>query len=700
MTENSDLPNELEQKQFALLKILRATLTLPAQVTLYATALGAIFLVSGVSLPSTLSLIASGVGANALSNILERIARGESVSNDEIVGQVQAAIEESSVANKLQANETQVMIAKLFRQCDVLKFAVESNEFNILQRIEQQAKQFDTLNSELHDDFSEIRNEIRKIATQDQAHKIIELQELQLHRMGQIESLLKQHLPVPSQVSQLDRVALSTRAHHQVTIAESEMELSKNSANSDQWLKQAKAYYNLEDIDKAIIAINRAWEFGHQDVEVKSIRGCILAEYAIAHKGPRSMFYEAIELFNSLRGAGIHLSSIEYNIGNCFAGLNDHQEAIVYFDRALGENPPKDLAAQIWKNRGTSYFHLGNHEEEFSCYKKALELDSNLFEAYASWAATELRRNDFQHARDLLEDAFKTNPEQESSSASQLYSLAYALWRLGELEKAYWRINQALSLQPSYQDSLLLKMHLLTALWRKNKDFISDAVKFIESWIVDHPDDDGAISELYLIYDADDQRMESRAALERFALLTDASAEALYQYAMVLEREGKEQESVLYLENAFRKNQDHHIVHALARLNRKIGDYPSAIEFYKLALRDVSNPLGIFHSIANCYHSLERYRDCVSILATAIIVEPRDKDSWNNLCFSLHVLNKDGLFSIFLYYIHKLGKRIVSDEEAEAAVDELISRLSVDFGDEFVDAIRQAAAPYQTTAPD
>jgi hypothetical protein len=80
------------QKQSALLRILKATVTLPAQVTLYASALGAIALAADVNLPPILAAVAGGAGVNALSNILERVARGEPVPDEEIRRQVQSAI--------------------------------------------------------------------------------------------------------------------------------------------------------------------------------------------------------------------------------------------------------------------------------------------------------------------------------------------------------------------------------------------------------------------------------------------------------------------------------------------------------------------------------------------------------------------------------------------------------------------------------
>jgi len=93
-------------KQSALLRILKATTTLPARVTFYASALGAIALIPAATMPPALAALAGGVGINALSSILERVAKGETVTDEEIQRQVQAAIADSDIANLLRTSSS------------------------------------------------------------------------------------------------------------------------------------------------------------------------------------------------------------------------------------------------------------------------------------------------------------------------------------------------------------------------------------------------------------------------------------------------------------------------------------------------------------------------------------------------------------------------------------------------------------------
>lgn len=189
MSEDNVLTSRSANTEQALLRMLKATVTLPAQLTFYAAALGAIALAAGVGLPPVLATIAAGVGVNALSSILERIARGEPVSDDEIRRQVKSAVEESQIADRLVARETQSMIARLFRQNDVLRTTVLGNEHNILERLTEQAQQYEVLFVELRSDVSLIYAEMQK--SQKQSAEMIALLRRIIDQLAVVQPTLK-----------------------------------------------------------------------------------------------------------------------------------------------------------------------------------------------------------------------------------------------------------------------------------------------------------------------------------------------------------------------------------------------------------------------------------------------------------------------------------------------------------------------------
>jgi len=79
MTDKNRMKNNSEQRRSALVRVLRAIGTLPAQMLFYGTVLGAVALAVGDPSPDALmgglALLAANVGVNTLSSILERVAR-------------------------------------------------------------------------------------------------------------------------------------------------------------------------------------------------------------------------------------------------------------------------------------------------------------------------------------------------------------------------------------------------------------------------------------------------------------------------------------------------------------------------------------------------------------------------------------------------------------------------------------------------
>jgi tetratricopeptide (TPR) repeat protein len=158
------------QKQSALLRILKATTTLPAQVTLYASALGAIALAAGAGLPPVLTAVAAGVGVNALSNLLERVARGEPVTEEEILQKVQSAIADSGIDKLLTEEEFQRAVARLHEWQASLACAIDQHEQTLIQRLDEQTRHYTALTVELR---ASISADLQKLATRGQGEEII-----------------------------------------------------------------------------------------------------------------------------------------------------------------------------------------------------------------------------------------------------------------------------------------------------------------------------------------------------------------------------------------------------------------------------------------------------------------------------------------------------------------------------------------------
>ncbi|MBZ0315253.1 MAG: tetratricopeptide repeat protein [Anaerolineae bacterium] len=490
------------------------------------------------------------------------------------------------------------------------------------------------------------------------------------HILGKIPSY------VVSALGEMERISLSPQAQHQARLTAIEIALNLTPSDVDAWKEKASIYYDLLDMEQAIFAINKAWEIDKSNLEIIWMRGSIFVEYANANrKEPKHLYHEAITLFNSVADQA-DPAILHYNLGNAYDGLREYEKAIEEFDLALSSKPPDDLAAQIWKNRGTCFFHLNNYREEIRSYRKALKHNPNLWEAYASWAATQLHNENFKEAHRLLLKAFKAYPYLETHGTPQIYSLAFSLWKLGKYTEAYQRVSQVLQNQPNYKDAIILKADILSYLWRNDTKYINDAIEFFNSMLLNEPTNIYFKGELYMLYEKKGEIQKAIRVLEEATREEDVPVRALYDYAKLLSGNGEYEKAIAQLERAVKVSQEHHIVHNLAIYKDKIGDYREAVQYYKLALIDTTHPIPILQSIGDCYFRLNEFENCVRIMVKLIQIDWMDSTWWGNLRFALLQL---GLAPAAIV-LNDIGERLfrgeaVSENEINNAIDKLFDLL-------------------------
>lgn len=470
------------------------------------------------------------------------------------------------------------------------------------------------------------------------------------------------------------------------------------SGNAESWVTLAIQYYTQHNYEKALAAIRKAKMLGASSVQYAMVHGSILTEYAITQRSQKKiLLHEAIALFEtaSSRMRYPEKATADYNIGNALSALGRYTEAVQRYDMALAEKPHANLAAQIWKNRGTVYYHLGNHEEEFASYQKALTLNPKLWEAYTSWAVTEAHLGNYARAKDLYLEALKVYPELGEQHPQQIYGLALVCWELGEFALSYEYVSLALSIMPDDGRSLSLKRQLLSSLWRKDSQYIMDALIFFRMWLQDDPTDMFVRRELYLLYHAQAEQQQASTLLSEAALSTNATPESLYYYACMLIDEGKILEAIDALEKAFQQKQGHAIVHKLAELKEQIGAYQEAIRLYKLILAD--NEPHMLQGIANCYHYLNEHEVCVWCCTRAILLDPSEESYWNNLVYSLIALDKLPCAAA-VERLRKNLMEILSEETPRRSPSDLsqllLEMIQTEFGESFVKSIIARQPPF------
>lgn len=140
------------QRQSALDQIisqLKTTGKYGAKIIAYGTALGAIAAIGGAQIPPELQLLASGVGVNILSNVIERIAHGENVTSEEIQCQVEAAIRSSKIEELLTEDKFSRALSVVVR--NQMRILTTVQGYTV--ELDQLSKRLSELSKLLHDHY-------------------------------------------------------------------------------------------------------------------------------------------------------------------------------------------------------------------------------------------------------------------------------------------------------------------------------------------------------------------------------------------------------------------------------------------------------------------------------------------------------------------------------------------------------------------
>lgn len=157
--------------QNTLLKVMKVLASMPAQALYYGSALAAIWSAGGVDLPGSLGAVVAAVGMNALSNMLERVARGDEVPEEEIRKTIESTLQNLEIEKLATSNEFQRAIAHMFRQYDLIRYAIQKGEIELTRTLSEQFKKQGILLEELqvelaavHDQTTEILDSVQQIA--------------------------------------------------------------------------------------------------------------------------------------------------------------------------------------------------------------------------------------------------------------------------------------------------------------------------------------------------------------------------------------------------------------------------------------------------------------------------------------------------------------------------------------------------------
>lgn len=199
---------------------------------------------------------------------------------------------------------------------------------------------------------------------------------------------------------------------------------------------------------------------------IEGMHACILVEHGINARSKLSI-QRGLRIFQKLTTDNPSWENY-YNLGNAQSELNNYDDAILSFKKALSYNAK---SAETWKNLGSVYFYIGQHDKEDEAMNKALEINPNLVEAIISKGVTALQiKSNFEEAVNYFEKAFKLSKDRTQSWPAIYHWYGIALLECGDFDQALLVIDKGLSLNPEISYLLNTKSKILSKAWRTQAD--------------------------------------------------------------------------------------------------------------------------------------------------------------------------------------------------------------------------------------
>lgn len=231
--------------------------------------------------------------------------------------------------------------------------------------------------------------------------------------------------------------------------------------------------FNYKD---ALQAINKCIETIGTENQYLT-KACILAEDG-AETGSKAKLIEAKNIFHKYLLGENDNEIGHYNFANTLKSLGDLEEAAKQYKLCLQINPNN---AQAWKNLGSIYYDLHNHEEEIVCYDKALKINPNLPQALFSKGVT--LSHIYKKHLEGLSLMLKSNEHEEEMMNGYpvgYFWIAYTYEKLNKIVESLRYIDKGLSIDPENLFMLDFKTNLLGFNFDKDDKLKNIAIAFFE----------------------------------------------------------------------------------------------------------------------------------------------------------------------------------------------------------------------------
>jgi tetratricopeptide (TPR) repeat protein len=282
-------------------------------------------------------------------------------------------------------------------------------------------------------------------------------------------------------------------------------------------------------------------------------------------------------------------------VGGAFYTLKDHDNAIVFYDKALEISPNN---VDILNNKGLALSAIGRNEEAIECYDKAIEIEPQNIAPYINkvFALADLGRN--EQAIECCDKAIEINLQ----NITHIYFVkGIILSKLGRKEEAIECYDKAIEIDPPF-GAYINKGLALSAIGRNE-----EAIECYDNEIEINPQYADAYFNRGISLYAIGRKEEAIASYDKAIEINPKYADAYFNRGISL--------------------------YAIGRKEEAIASYDKAIEIDPQYLHAYGNKgISLF--------ALGRNEEAIEYYDKVIEMNPQDALSYNNKGFSLYALGK------------------------------------------------------------
>lgn len=298
------------------------------------------------------------------------------------------------------------------------------------------------------------------------------------------------------------------------------------------FLKKTKLYKNREELEQAMVLVNKAIKLYPKQVEFYIHRGALLMKLGD--------YTKALENFQEAIIQNPTFPAIYFVRADCYLQMKEWKKALEDYDYAI-ELKPDD--AEFYYNRANLKEEFGNFYEALKDYNKSIELNPEFILAYQNRAYLKQKQGKHQEALQDFDRIIELAPQESLHYFHR--GILYAT--IGQTQKALMDYGRSIQLNPQHEEAYNNRANL--------KSYLGD--------------EDGALADL-----------------NHLLFLNPNYGLALVNRGNIFLKQGRLQEALFDYNQALKFYPNEAIIYyQRALLQQKLGQISQAIQDLKMAIK-------------------------------------------------------------------------------------------------------------------